>query len=87
MGLFESGITPAWTHITAMFYSRQEQGARCTVWFSMNGFAAIGGGLLSYGIGHTHTRVEQWQLVRGTLRDSRTTGQLESSYSHARLIG
>ena len=70
MGFFESGITPAWTHVTAMFYNRQEQGARCTVWFAMNGVAAILGGLLSYGIGHTHTGVEQWQLVSDSSNSS-----------------
>ena len=63
-----------------MFYSRQEQGARCTVWFSMNGFAAIGGGLLSYGIGHTHTAVEQWQLVGSSFLVNSTASHPQTTY-------
>ncbi|KAH9903744.1 dipeptide transmembrane transporter [Xylariomycetidae sp. FL2044] len=63
MGVFESGISPAWTHLTAMFYKKQEQGARCTAWFFMVGFAVMIGGLISYGVGHTHTAVRAWQLV------------------------
>ncbi|RFU28624.1 hypothetical protein B7463_g7719, partial [Scytalidium lignicola] len=63
MGFFESGISPAWTHITSMFYTKGEQGARCTTWFAMNGVGTIIGGFLSYGMGHTHSAVHQWQLV------------------------
>ncbi|KAL4876815.1 hypothetical protein BJY04DRAFT_210327 [Aspergillus karnatakaensis] len=63
MGFFEAGIPPAWIQITAMFYKVQEQGARCTAWYFMVGVAAIVGGLLSYGVGHIHTAVKQWQFV------------------------
>ncbi|KAL3458257.1 hypothetical protein BJX64DRAFT_302031 [Aspergillus heterothallicus] len=63
MGFFEAGIPPAWIQITAMFYKVQEQGTRCTAWYFMVGVAAIVGGLLSYGIGHIHTAVAQWQFV------------------------
>ncbi|TVY52770.1 putative transporter [Lachnellula cervina] len=63
MGLFEACIAPCWIHVTGMFYKGQEQGTRCTIWYSMVGMAAIVGGLLSYGIGHIQTGVAQWQLV------------------------
>lgn len=63
MGVFEAGIAPCWIHTTGMFYKGQEQGARTTFWYAMVGVAAIVGGLLSYGIGHAHAGVEQWQLV------------------------
>ncbi|KAL2866136.1 uncharacterized protein BJX67DRAFT_356653 [Aspergillus lucknowensis] len=63
MGFFEAGIPPAWIQITAMFYKVPEQGTRCTAWYFMVGVAAIVGGLLSYGVGHIHTAVQQWQFV------------------------
>lgn len=63
MGLFEAGIPPAWVLITSMFYKGQEQGTRCTAWYTMVGVAAIVGGLLSYGVGHINTAVQQWQFV------------------------
>lgn len=37
MGFFEAGIPPCWIHITGMFYKGQEQGTRCTIWYSMVG--------------------------------------------------
>lgn len=46
-----------------MFYKKSEQGLRCTAWYFMVGVAAIVGGLLGYGVGHTHTAVGQWQFV------------------------
>lgn len=63
MGVFESCIGPAWVQIIAMYYKGIEQGTRITIWYSFVGVAVIIGGLLSYGIGHIHTSVEQWQLI------------------------
>jgi membrane protein YqaA with SNARE-associated domain len=54
-----------------MFYTKQEQGSRCTIWFQMNGWASIAGGLISYAIGHEHSAVKPWQLVRTILREKK----------------
>lgn len=50
LGILEAGITPAFILLTGRFYRRQEQVARTGIWFSMNGWAQILGGLISYGI-------------------------------------
>ncbi|CAH0023982.1 unnamed protein product [Clonostachys rhizophaga] len=63
IGFFEAGIPLCWIYITSMFYKKSEQGLRCTAWYFMVDVAAIVGGLLGYGVGHTHTAMKQWQFV------------------------
>ena len=64
MGLFEACIGPCWVQLTGMFYKAEEQGARVAIWYSMVGFAAIIGGLMSYGIGHINSiSVSEWQFI------------------------
>ncbi|CAM1507320.1 Fc.00g069610.m01.CDS01 [Cosmosporella sp. VM-42] len=64
MGLFEACIGPCWVQLTGMFYKAGEQGARVAIWYSMVGFAAIIGGLMSYGIGHINSiNVAEWQFI------------------------
>jgi ACS family allantoate permease-like MFS transporter len=50
LGILEAGITPSFILLTGRFYRRQEQVIRTSFWFSMNGWAQILGGLISYGI-------------------------------------
>ncbi|KAK6068209.1 major facilitator superfamily transporter [Seiridium cupressi] len=63
MGVFESAIGPCWVTMMGMFYRNNEQGARVTSWYGFVGLAAIIGGLLSYGVGKTHSDVSQWKIV------------------------
>ncbi|PWN46940.1 MFS general substrate transporter [Violaceomyces palustris] len=50
LGWFEAGITPAFILLTGRFYKRSEQVTRTSIWFSMNGYAQILGGGISYGV-------------------------------------
>ncbi|KAH9883985.1 major facilitator superfamily domain-containing protein [Xylariomycetidae sp. FL2044] len=48
LGLFESACQPAFVVLSAMWYRREEQAARVTYWYMMNGAQQIVGGLLAY---------------------------------------
>ena len=50
LGFFEAAINPAFILLTGRFYKRDEQVIRVAVWYSMNGWAMIVGGLVTYGI-------------------------------------
>lgn len=54
LGMFEAGISPSCMMICGMFYSRQDQPFRMCTFLSFNGVATIVGGLLGFGLGHTH---------------------------------
>lgn len=44
-----------------MWYKKSEQPLRTALWF--NTFSTIFTGVVSYGIGQTHTRIAQWRLL------------------------
>ncbi|KAI1812158.1 major facilitator superfamily domain-containing protein [Poronia punctata] len=48
LGIFESACQPAFVVLSAMWYRREEQAARVTYWYMMNGAQQIVGGLLAY---------------------------------------
>ncbi|KAK3386189.1 major facilitator superfamily domain-containing protein [Podospora didyma] len=48
LGLFESVCQPAFIVLSAMWYKREEQAARVTYWYMMNGAQQVVGGLLAY---------------------------------------
>ncbi|KAJ2984771.1 hypothetical protein NUW58_g5888 [Xylaria curta] len=48
LGIFESTCQPAFVVLSAMWYRREEQAARVTYWYMMNGAQQIVGGLLAY---------------------------------------
>lgn len=50
LGFFEGAINPGFILLTGRFYRRQEQVIRVAVWYSMNGWAMVVGGLMTYGI-------------------------------------
>lgn len=50
LGVFEAAINPAFILLTGRFYKRDEQVIRVAVWYSMNGWALVVGGLITYGI-------------------------------------
>lgn len=64
LGMFEASISPSLMVIVSMFYTREEQPLRLTLFQSFNGFATMVGALLGYGLGHaTHTALKSWQLI------------------------
>lgn len=47
--------------MTVMWYKKKEQPIRVTLWYS--GLSSLFTGVVSYGIGHTHTSVSPWRLL------------------------
>ncbi|KAK4112330.1 MFS general substrate transporter [Canariomyces notabilis] len=48
LGIFEAACQPAFVVLSAMWYRREEQAARVTYWYMMNGAQQVVGGLLAY---------------------------------------
>lgn len=52
LGAFEASCQPILMFMSSMWYKRSEQPMIVTLWFMMNGFQQIVGGLLAYGFSH-----------------------------------
>lgn len=50
LGFLESAITPAFTIITAQYWKKEEHFLRICIWFGFNGFGAIWGCSIAYGL-------------------------------------
>ncbi|KIW66176.1 hypothetical protein PV04_08377 [Phialophora macrospora] len=61
MGCTEAGAFPIASILTVMWYTNAEQPIRVAFWY--NQFSSIFSGLVSYGIGLTHTSLAQWRLL------------------------
>ncbi|KAK1231924.1 hypothetical protein PQX77_004943 [Marasmius sp. AFHP31] len=69
-GAFEAIADPAFMLITTMFYTREEQPSRISMWYAANGVGVAGGGLLGYAIGHIKGDLPSWKyefLIIGAL--------------------
>ncbi|KAI1827394.1 MFS general substrate transporter [Xylaria intraflava] len=63
LGVFESAVNPGFILIISMWYVADEQPLRTMIYYCMNGFASIFGGLLGYAIGHITTGLPPWKYV------------------------
>ncbi|KAI0148352.1 MFS general substrate transporter [Xylariaceae sp. FL1272] len=66
LGVFESVVNPGFVLCLSMWWTQDEQPWRMVIYYYMNGFAGIFGGLLGYAIGHVcaiTTGLQQWQYV------------------------
>ncbi|CDK27161.1 unnamed protein product [Kuraishia capsulata CBS 1993] len=68
LGICEASVVPAWVIITSQWYTKEQQGFRVGIWFSMCGFAQIFGGCMAYGIskhvaGDVNALLSGWQVV------------------------
>lgn len=63
LGALESCSTPAYLLLTAMWYTVEEQPIRIGYWSTFLGLANAFGGLLAYGIGHLHGKLESWRYL------------------------
>lgn len=62
LGIFEASLTPGFILLTGRFYKSKEQIARTNIWFSMNGWAQILGGAISYGVQvQKPSKLKVWQ--------------------------
>ncbi|KAL5114560.1 hypothetical protein ACEQ8H_007529 [Pleosporales sp. CAS-2024a] len=57
LGAFESAVAPAFIAVVQMWYKRSEQTNRNAAWYAMLGIVNILGSLLTYGLGHIHSKV------------------------------
>ncbi|ORX38049.1 major facilitator superfamily domain-containing protein [Kockovaella imperatae] len=60
-GAFEAIADPAFMLIISMFYTREEQPWRISIYYAFNGVGVAGGGLIGYGIGHIKGALESWR--------------------------
>ncbi|KAL2444305.1 MFS-type transporter cnsL [Exophiala dermatitidis] len=61
MGMSEALIFPVSSILTVMWWTREEQPIRVAFWFNQG--SSIFSGIISYGIGHTHTSIAPWRLL------------------------
>lgn len=61
MGMLEVPVFPVSAILTAMWWRRSEQPIRIAFWFNQG--SSIFAGIVSYGIGHTHTSIHPWRLL------------------------
>lgn len=60
LGFLESAITPAFTIITAQYWKKEEHFLRICMWFGFNGFGAIWGCSIAYGL---YTRSQSYSIA------------------------
>ncbi|CAG9993054.1 unnamed protein product [Clonostachys byssicola] len=64
LGLFESVCQPAFVVLSSTWFRREEQAARVTYWYMMNGAQQMVGGLLAYCFSLIHTGpLKSWQWL------------------------
>ncbi|KAL4810625.1 major facilitator superfamily domain-containing protein [Aspergillus unguis] len=63
LGVFESGIPPAFIAITQMWYRRREQPMRLSSWYAMNGVVNMFGSLIAFGLGHIDSSLAPYQII------------------------
>lgn len=59
----EASISPGFTLLTGMWYTREEQPLRYGLWFAGSSAASAFGGLICFGIAHIHASIETWKLL------------------------
>ncbi|KAF9888932.1 hypothetical protein FE257_008101 [Aspergillus nanangensis] len=63
LGAAEAAIAPGFSLLVSMFYRRDEQPLRQSLWFAGNCIANVIGGVISYGIGHIHSSLATWRVL------------------------
>lgn len=62
LGAAEASISPGFSLITGMWYTREEQPLRHGLWFFGSSIAVMFGALLGYGIAHIHGGIGPWRV-------------------------
>jgi MFS family permease len=64
LGIFEASCQPIFITLSSMWYKREEQAIIVTLWYVMNGFQQIVGGLLAYAFTNiTSGPLKSWQAL------------------------
>ncbi|KAL7005752.1 hypothetical protein EMMF5_004667 [Cystobasidiomycetes sp. EMM_F5] len=61
LGMMESIVGPAMMLFTQTFYRRNEQTLRVGIWYTLQGFAIVCGGLIAYACGATSSPLAPWR--------------------------
>lgn len=63
LGLFEAGVSPAYTLITSMFYTKKEQSSRLPYWYA-SGFVGLAiFQVVTWGIVHIEGSIPKWKIM------------------------
>lgn len=62
LGVTEAAISPGFSLITGMWYTRSEQPFRHGLWFAGNSLATAFGGLIAYGVAHIAGSIPAWKV-------------------------
>ncbi|GAM82996.1 hypothetical protein ANO11243_009820 [Dothideomycetidae sp. 11243] len=60
-GMVESIVFPVSSILTVMWWTTEEQPVRVALWF--NQLSSVFAGIVSYGIGHSHSHLAPWRLL------------------------
>ena len=68
LGVLEAAIVPAWVVFTSQWYTKEEQGFRVGIWFSVCGAAQMFGGFFAYGVAvhvgrDADAALRGWQVI------------------------
>lgn len=65
LGVFEATCQPIFLVLSSMWYKREEQAFIVTIWYMMNGFQQIVGGLLAYAFSNIQSGgpLKSWQAL------------------------
>ncbi|KII91137.1 hypothetical protein PLICRDRAFT_173035 [Plicaturopsis crispa FD-325 SS-3] len=63
LGALESLITPTFVLINGMYYTRREQVLRTGAWAAANGFGAMIGGTIAFGMAHVNVGIPGWKWI------------------------
>lgn len=63
----ECCVGPAWMLLTSMFWTREEQPFRMSMWLGWNGIAILVGAAIAWAFGFTDSRLAPWRLIFLTL--------------------
>ncbi|KAF2151517.1 putative allantoate permease [Myriangium duriaei CBS 260.36] len=61
MGMLEAVVFPISSILTVMWWTTEEQPVRVAMWF--NQLSSVFAGIVSYGIGHSHSSIHPWRLL------------------------
>ncbi|OCH89996.1 MFS general substrate transporter [Obba rivulosa] len=63
LGAFEAGFSPGIPLYMSLYYTRKEMGLRMAYYFGFAAVAGAFGGLIAFGVQHTHASLANWRLL------------------------
>lgn len=70
LGITECAVAPGFSIVISMWWTREEQPLRFSIWYTSCGFGVLLGNLLVFGIGHIHGALPRWKyqyLILGAI--------------------